>query len=540
MIGRLYPPLRGERIDPAHPLFRDLVGYWPLQEAAGVVVPDVSGRGRDGALQNMDPATDWGGADRGLALDFDGTNDFVDFGNVLNPGTNDFSISFWAIVRNSASQLYRFIQKRGTGSATTQAGFCLGSGGADPAGALSLTTVTDGAGNYIGFDSTDYGFDDGLLHHFVFTFRNTAGTFKFYLDGIYKATAGNSGGNPAGMNVTNSRNLTFGCAWDDGATQSQFFNGILSNVMIFHRVLDPEEIAVLHSEPWAAFRLPARIYALQIQNLVCESELDDVIFLNEVDDLYCETVLSDVSVWKDWGRTNLVSESRIDHITVTQTMLHLHANADVTLPALRCEASSGPRIKSDIELPALQCEAEVLSGRIASANVELPSLTCKASFGGRASMELPALVAEASGLTGNVATVSVKLPGLKAEAGSKRLSGKVDVDLPALIASATAIVGDTIRGDADIPSLRVEAHAFAGGVASLDETLPALVAEASGFLDLIAEADIDLPALMCAASMRVRGRFDGLILRHIQIYRISAVADLDTESVITEWPIFMP
>ena len=135
---------------------------------------------------------------------------------------------------------------------------------------------------------------------------------------------------------------------------------------------------------------PSRVNALRVQNLDSFTELDDVVFLNEVEEVVCESNLSHVSVWKDWGRTNLVSESRIDHVTVTQTLLHLHANADIKLPALRCEASSGPRIKSDIGLPALQCEAEALCGQLASSDVELPSLTCKASFGGRASMEIPA------------------------------------------------------------------------------------------------------------------------------------------------------
>ena len=155
-------------------------------------------------------------------------------------------------------------------------------------------------------------------------------------------------------------------------------------------------------------------------------------------------------------------------------------------------------------------------------------------------MELPALVAEATGLTGNVASASARLPGLVVEAGGDRLHMNADITLPGLIARATAIGGDTIRGDANLPALRASADVFTGGIASLDESLPALVAEATGFADLIADVDIDLPALVCAASMRVGGRFDGLILRYVHIHRISAVADLNTESVITEWPPAMP
>ena len=245
------PPLRGRTPDLEKPVFRGLVGYWPLQQTAGVIAPDVSGRGIDGTLKNMDPVTDWAGADRGLCLDFDGTDDFIDLGDVLDPGSKDFTISYWAVVLNSGGP-YRIFQKRGSGVFGSVGGFSTG-GGSTSAGSFDRTWVEDSSGNYVTFDSTDYGFDDGKWHHFAFTFKNATGSLKAYLDGVYLATAGTSGGNPNGMNVTNSRNLTFGCSWDDGATQNQFFNGRLKNVMIFHRELDPAEIAFLYANPWLAF-----------------------------------------------------------------------------------------------------------------------------------------------------------------------------------------------------------------------------------------------------------------------------------------------
>ena len=152
MIGRSNPPKRGTRINLSHPIFRDLVAYWPIQESAGVIVPDASGRGRNGTLKNMDPSTDWAVANRGAALDFDGTDDFVDFGNVLNPGTKDFSISYRASIRNTDAQAYRVIQKRGSGAFGTVGGFVIGSsgsGGGAFAGSIDRAFVDDGAGNYV-------------------------------------------------------------------------------------------------------------------------------------------------------------------------------------------------------------------------------------------------------------------------------------------------------------------------------------------------------------------------------------------------------
>jgi len=56
----------------------DLVLHLPLDDGAGsAIAVDVSGNGHDGTLVNMDPNTDWVSGRTGLALDFDGTNDYV-------------------------------------------------------------------------------------------------------------------------------------------------------------------------------------------------------------------------------------------------------------------------------------------------------------------------------------------------------------------------------------------------------------------------------------------------------------------------------
>jgi len=60
-----------------------LVGYWsPWLGSSGYQLLDRTGRGNHGTLTNMDAGTDWVGATiqgrSGYALDFDGSNDFVD------------------------------------------------------------------------------------------------------------------------------------------------------------------------------------------------------------------------------------------------------------------------------------------------------------------------------------------------------------------------------------------------------------------------------------------------------------------------------
>ena len=512
-------PPRGVRIQKSG-LTEGLLGAFLMNESAGSKTVDLVS-GIEAAFQNS-PTWNRGGILFDLA-----DSDYLDCGQAIAPTK---ALTIITQIRFDETDTVRFASKRS--SEAGELGFVLFKSSDN--NKLAFNISTDGSTAYTKFSAGAEGapgepmvvaatYGDGYMRMYK-NGKALAGDFPFALSGdIHNSTQ------------------TFWIGGDGYGTGGGGF--LIDWFYVWERRLTAEEIGKVSFDPYCMFhqsRDPRLIPYLRVDDLICETVLDDVIFLNEVADLDCESNLSHVSVWKDWGRTNLVSESRIDHINVTQTLLHLHADADITLPALKCEARIGPSARADIELPALQCEAEALCGQLASADVDLPGLTCEASFGGRASMELPSLTAEASGLTGNIAKASVRLPGLKVEAGGDRLQIDADIDLPGLIAQATAVGGDTIRGDADIPALRVEAHAFAGAVASLDELLPALVAEASGYADLIADAEVDLPALVCAASMRVQGRFDGLILRHKQIYRISAIADLDTESVFTEWPPAMP
>jgi hypothetical protein len=72
-----------------------IIGCWsPSLGASGYRLLDRSGRGNHGTLTNMDAGTDWVGTPVGLALDFDGANDFVQCGKapVL---TTRFAISLW-------------------------------------------------------------------------------------------------------------------------------------------------------------------------------------------------------------------------------------------------------------------------------------------------------------------------------------------------------------------------------------------------------------------------------------------------------------
>ena len=77
----------------------------PCLGPTGLDTKDWSGFGNHGTLTNMDTGSDWVLSGGRYALDFDGSNDYV---NVPNPaaldfGTGDFTVSLWAFMRSTTT-----------------------------------------------------------------------------------------------------------------------------------------------------------------------------------------------------------------------------------------------------------------------------------------------------------------------------------------------------------------------------------------------------------------------------------------------------
>lgn len=75
------------------------VGYWKMDEKTGDYAYDSSGTGNTGTLTNME-SSDWTVGKYGGATQFDGVDEYIDFGdpvdNSLDMGTKNFTVSFWA------------------------------------------------------------------------------------------------------------------------------------------------------------------------------------------------------------------------------------------------------------------------------------------------------------------------------------------------------------------------------------------------------------------------------------------------------------
>ena len=118
-------------------------------------------------------------------MNFDGLNDFVDFGPNILSGSGDFSISLW-LKTSTLGQVSHIFQKREPGST----GFI---------GEYILEMMPDGRLHFWTFDgssrwtitSTD-SYADGLWHHVVLVQDGSISGGRMYVDGV--AVGSNSNG----------------------------------------------------------------------------------------------------------------------------------------------------------------------------------------------------------------------------------------------------------------------------------------------------------------------------------------------------------
>jgi len=212
-----------------------LVAYWNLDEGSGIIAHDVIG-GNDGTL-NGDTA--WVNGISEKSLDFDGMDDYANFGNTIgNFGTNDFSIAFW--FRTDTDRIETIMGKRAFCGVHSFIEFT-----------MSEPTVPSGHMLIELYQSTDIKnlfwsskrLDDNQWHLMVIKRQGVEA--QLYIDGILDAT------NFATdvVSISNSSPFLF-C---DGPCRSvgntDFFSGILDEVRIYNRALTSAEIEYLYRNP---------------------------------------------------------------------------------------------------------------------------------------------------------------------------------------------------------------------------------------------------------------------------------------------------
>lgn len=217
-----------------------LVGLWvPRLGPTGATLYDLTGNGNDGTLTNMDPATDWVAGENGWALDFDGSDDYVDLGtcNEYDFGTRPFTLMVTHYQFNVGTGHDRCMWGHGVYNngwvLYTYDGFTVYLGGG------RATWSNTGAMNV--WMTTTFLRDSSNTIH---AYRN-ATEMAFSIDQITGSTRNASSTLPTFIGKSPS---------------SGEFYGYLSRVLLYNRALSPAEVAELSREPLGLLVRQPRYY----------------------------------------------------------------------------------------------------------------------------------------------------------------------------------------------------------------------------------------------------------------------------------------
>ena len=219
-------------------LWDGVVGYWaPCLGPTGLRLHDVSRWNNWGTLTNMDPPTDWVIDGGHYALDFDGTNDYVQTGSVFSVA-NAVTLSAWVYRNNDGNHV--FFDKGNTVNnfiLFAQSGLRLrGSSSTEVVGTYSTAS---------------------RWSHVVGTILGTTGTV--YAEGVQLATGTVATvGNTADV-LSLGRYSTGGGGY--------YLHGRMSDAAIWNRALTPNEIRTLYNIGRGGMlerRRRRRVYAEQV------------------------------------------------------------------------------------------------------------------------------------------------------------------------------------------------------------------------------------------------------------------------------------
>ncbi len=234
---RLTKPMLGARLNWAHPLNKGLAGFWLMNEGGGDKLQDLSMNKNVGTLVDManppTAASGWNPGRKGVGLNFDGVNDYVDAGNSssLTP-LSEVSISVWlkdvgvtGTQKNIINNQYSSVTFKGIlmyVSTANKMNFRIGNGTITSVG-ITNNNVTSNWEHYVG------------------TYNGT--TIKIYRNGVIQTTTGSLTGNIEYSGTT----------FIIGSTGSNTANGSIDEVRIWSRALSAQEIMQLYIDPYCMF-----------------------------------------------------------------------------------------------------------------------------------------------------------------------------------------------------------------------------------------------------------------------------------------------
>lgn len=205
---------------------------------SGTIWTDLSGNNYTGSLTN----TPGFSSANGGSIVFDGTNDFVDNGNILDTdGTSPFSVSAWFRTTSTANGAKNIVSKELITSPFTgwQLGLNTTSATAADIGKVGIAIVT--STTQIMRRLTSASFNNGAWYNTVFTYdgSKTRAGMLLYINGSL-ATVVNSDSATVTNTISNAANYNIGGR--NNNTSQVFPAGNIANVKHYNRVLTATEV----------------------------------------------------------------------------------------------------------------------------------------------------------------------------------------------------------------------------------------------------------------------------------------------------------
>lgn len=233
-----YPGIAKNRDESAYPeLWDGLIGAWDMRLGVdGELLPDRSGYGNDGTLNNMIVDDDWiVDNERDWVLDFDGQNDYVRIANhdVLNPDTG-LTVAVWLKPTVDGQVEKVVVGKPFTSQALPSHQYALlwdDSAGKTNRGIFFL--ALNGLLKVVNTGAEEIMFNE--WSHFVGTYDGA--TMRTFVNGIEKRSKAQTG------TINTYTTDLFLCRSDNDVIH---FGGQVSQVLIYDRALSALEILRLY------------------------------------------------------------------------------------------------------------------------------------------------------------------------------------------------------------------------------------------------------------------------------------------------------
>ena len=213
----------------------DYVGYWKFDGDA----TDVTGQNYGTFMNGATIAKD---AIKGQVVTFAAVNDYmrVKYTSILDMGTGSLSISVW-FNAGTSSVLGTIVSK------------------SPKLDNYSLLLHADGrilldtnGNNFYRYSTNGINYRDNKWHHAVAIFDSSVPTINIYVDGVL------SNGTPMFLNGNNIKSSTSDLLVGNNNGYGQYgFQGSIDDLMIFNRVLSPDEVKMLYTSQTTWLKAPA-------------------------------------------------------------------------------------------------------------------------------------------------------------------------------------------------------------------------------------------------------------------------------------------